>query len=185
MPESVGFSHSLTNTSNRAAILSTLAWLNATDITNITTTSTKWPDVLCLNTSAVTLPLMLKCLNATGDTSSAGDQDSIPWQTIFWAFVPLALGNMMQPVGRVLDELPQSRFWMRVSPITCLVDMVLFFTWVLVDYFDPFQPQNIIEGSRWASFCYHFRAEVAYRFRDGDKFFPSRRLLEVKRYHHP
>jgi hypothetical protein len=79
----------------------------------------------------------------------------------------------MQPVGRVLDELPQSRFWMRVSPITCLVDMVLFFTWVLVDYFDPFQPPNIIEGSRWARFCYHFRAEVAYRFRDGDRFFPS------------
>lgn len=75
----------------------------------------------------------------------------------FFALVPLALGAMTQPVGRVMDAPPNLSSWLRSSPIFCAGDMLYFLLRVVVDY--------VLEP---ALFWRHFNAEIAYRFRDED-----------------
>lgn len=118
-----------------------------------------------------------RSLTFTTAATPTAEGEPAKWQTVFWALVPLVLGNMMQPVGRVMEQPPNLRFWMRSSPLLCLLDMVYFFARVLFDCFYP--NQHRIQGSWWSTFWHHFRAEVAYRFRDEADF----RLLEQHRRH--
>lgn len=83
--------------------------------------------------------------------------DEAKWQVAFWAVIPLALGTMTQPVGRVFNMPPEYRFWLRSSPILCVGDILYFLIRVMTAYFrDP-------ERS-WR----HFKQELAYRYRDED-----------------
>ncbi|KJZ69017.1 hypothetical protein HIM_11592 [Hirsutella minnesotensis 3608] len=64
---------------------------------------------------------------------------------------------MTQPVGRVMDAPPELAFWLRSSPIFCAGDMLYFLLRIVVDY--------LLEPTlSWR----HFKAELAYRFRDED-----------------
>ncbi|KAH6876720.1 hypothetical protein B0T10DRAFT_414161, partial [Thelonectria olida] len=51
-------------------------------------------------------------------------EEVVKWQTAFWALVPLAIGAMLQPCGRVLDLPTKYSFWLRCSPILCIADSV-------------------------------------------------------------
>lgn len=87
--------------------------------------------------------------------SPPSSSDEVTWKGAFFALVPLALGAMTQPVGRVLDTPPQYRFWLRSSPILCIGDMLSFLVRVVIDYY--------LEPTRsWR----HLKTEVAYRYRD-------------------
>jgi len=81
----------------------------------------------------------------------------VKWQVAFFSIVPLALGTMTQPVGRVFDRPANERFWIRSSPLECVVDILLF--WGAVLYHYGTQPE-------WT--WRHYRSELAYRFRDED-----------------
>lgn len=81
--------------------------------------------------------------------------DEVTWQVAFFALVPLALGAMTQPVGRVMNSDPKLRFWLRSSPIFCIGDMLYFLLRVAIDH--------ILEPT-WS--WRHFKAELYYRFRD-------------------
>ena len=53
--------------------------------------------------------------------------DEVRWQVAWWALVPLALGAMSQPCGHVLGHRKLNyRFYIRASPIICVVDMLHF-----------------------------------------------------------
>ena len=75
----------------------------------------------------------------------------------FFALVPLALGCMTQPVGRVFDAPPELRIWMRANPLLCAGDVFHYLLRVLIAY--------AVEPC-W-SWC-HFRGVLADRFRDTD-----------------
>ncbi|KAF4332177.1 hypothetical protein FBEOM_14025 [Fusarium beomiforme] len=62
---------------------------------------------------------------------------------------------MTQPVGRVFDRPPEDRFWIRLSPLHCVANMLLFWGVLLARYVT--QPER-----SWR----HYRNELVYRFRD-------------------
>ena len=78
------------------------------------------------------------------------------WQVALFALMPLMLGAMAQPVGRVLDHPARYSLWMRSSPILCAGDMLHF----LARYAD--------RCYREPTFLANFKAELAYRFRDDE-----------------
>jgi hypothetical protein len=90
----------------------------------------------------------------TSAASSPGSNE-VTWQVAFFALVPLVLGTMTQPVGRVMDSEPELRFWLRSSPIFCIGDMLYFLLRVAIDH--------ILEPT-WS--WRHFKAELYHRFRD-------------------
>ncbi|KAK1759000.1 hypothetical protein QBC47DRAFT_370861 [Echria macrotheca] len=53
-------------------------------------------------------------------------EDEVKWQVALFALMPLILGAMSQPVGRVLDKPAKYRLWMRASPIFCITDILHF-----------------------------------------------------------
>lgn len=87
-------------------------------------------------------------------TLPTADPDEVKWQVALFALMPLILGAMTQPVGRVLDQPSRYQFWMRSSPILCAADMLHF----LIRYTS--------RCSRDWNFLLHYRAELACRFRD-------------------
>ena len=98
-----------------------------------------YPDILCY----------------TDSPSSSSEE--VRWQVAFWALVPLALATMTQPGGRVLQRPPRYGPWLRSSPIVCVADILYFLTCIAINY--------IREPTRsWR----HFKAEIAYRYRDED-----------------
>ncbi|KAJ5433260.1 uncharacterized protein N7458_012416 [Penicillium daleae] len=88
---------------------------------------------------------------------SLSSPDEVKWQVAFWAVIPLALGTMTQPVGRVFNMPPKYRFWLRSSPILCVGDILYFLIRVMTAYF------RVPERS-WR----HLKEELAYRYRDED-----------------
>ncbi len=88
-------------------------------------------------------------------TPPADDPNEVKWQVAMFALMPLILTTLAQPVGRVLDQPARYSLWMRSSPIVCAADMLHF----LLRYAD--------RCSRGPTLLRHFRAELAYRFRDG------------------
>ncbi|RYP74028.1 hypothetical protein DL771_003217 [Monosporascus sp. 5C6A] len=83
--------------------------------------------------------------------------DEVKWQVAFFALVPLALGAMTQPVGRVLNTSPETRFWLRSSPFICVEDLLWFTSAVVAHY---------IAEPQWS--WKPFKSELAYRFRDSE-----------------
>jgi hypothetical protein len=75
----------------------------------------------------------------------------------FFALVPLALGCITQPVGRVFDTPAELRFYMRLNPLVCAGDVLHFFIRILIDY-------SVEPCWSWR----HFRGALADRFRDTD-----------------
>ncbi|KAK4443676.1 hypothetical protein QBC34DRAFT_199305 [Podospora aff. communis PSN243] len=53
-------------------------------------------------------------------------EDEVKWQVALFALMPLIIGAMTQPVGRVLDRPSKYRLWMRSSPILCVADLLYF-----------------------------------------------------------
>ncbi|KAH7400133.1 hypothetical protein BKA64DRAFT_707818 [Cadophora sp. MPI-SDFR-AT-0126] len=52
----------------------------------------------------------------------------IPWQTIFWTLVPLAISSMSQPGGRISGLPSRYRTYLRCSPVLCAADTLSIFT---------------------------------------------------------
>jgi hypothetical protein len=48
----------------------------------------------------------------------------LAWQSAFWALIPLALNSMLQPAGRISEYNATISFFLRISPIICIVDAV-------------------------------------------------------------
>ena len=48
----------------------------------------------------------------------------LAWQSAFWALVPLALNSMLQPAGRISEYNSTVSFFLRISPIICVIDAV-------------------------------------------------------------
>jgi hypothetical protein len=48
----------------------------------------------------------------------------LAWQSAFWALIPLALNSMLQPAGRIGEYNSTISFFLRISPIICVVDAV-------------------------------------------------------------
>ena len=48
----------------------------------------------------------------------------LAWQSAFWALVPLALNSMLQPAGRISEYNSTISFFLRISPIICVLDAV-------------------------------------------------------------
>ena len=48
----------------------------------------------------------------------------LAWQSAFWALVPLALNSMLQPAGRISEYNSTISFFLRISPIICILDAV-------------------------------------------------------------
>lgn len=90
------------------------------------------------------------------------------WQVAVFALMPLAIGAMTQPCGRVLDQDPQHRFWLRSLPFFCIGDIFGFFLAVTIDYVTA-------PDLSWK----HFKSELAYRFRDED--FTAHSVIEVEK----
>lgn len=86
-------------------------------------------------------------------TSAAAEE--VTWQVAFFALVPLALGAMAQPIGRVMDMPLRHSFWLRSSPIICAADMLHF----CIRYAD-----RCIQDGR---FLDQFKAELSDRFPNG------------------
>ena len=93
--------------------------------------------------------------------------NEVKWQVALFALMPLVLTALAQPVGRVLDQPARYSLWMRSSPIVCAADVLHF----LLRYAD--------RCSRDLTFLVHFKAELAYRFRDADA--PGQDLRDVQR----
>ena len=58
----------------------------------------------------------------------------VTWQVAFFALVPLALGCMTQPVGRVFDAPPELRVWLRANPLICAGDIFQYLLRILSAY---------------------------------------------------
>ncbi len=90
------------------------------------------------------------------DATAAPDPE-VTWQVAFFALVPLALGCMTQPVGRVFGAPAELRFWMRANPLVCAGDVLHYFLAVLITY-------TVEPCWSWR----HFRRALADRFCDID-----------------
>ena len=68
------------------------------------------------------------------------------WETAFWTLVPLAIGAMTQPSGRVLGTPNRYRTYLRSSPIICALDAVFFIIRILINplYFHISLRQSIV-----------------------------------------
>lgn len=64
-------------------------------------------------------------ISPRNDASSQLDEIEVPWQSIFWALVPLALNTMIQSTGQIVSLPKQYALMLRNSPIVCIVDCVL------------------------------------------------------------
>ena len=93
---------------------------------------------------------------ADTNTESSPHENEVTWQTALFALMPLALGAMTQPVGAVLDEPDDDRFWIRSSSILCIADIVYFFFRYI---------GRCVKDRR---FLHNFKVESARRFRLGD-----------------
>jgi hypothetical protein len=65
---------------------------------------------------------MKRALRMTEQTDSTSWP--LAWQNAFWALIPLALNSMLQPVGRISEYDSTISFFLRISPIICVVDAV-------------------------------------------------------------
>ncbi|KIX00542.1 uncharacterized protein Z518_09607 [Rhinocladiella mackenziei CBS 650.93] len=65
--------------------------------------------------------------NVLAPERDAANPTEVKWQVVWWALVPLALGAMIQPCGRVLGQEHKSfRFYARMSPFICIADTAHF-----------------------------------------------------------
>ncbi|KUJ24558.1 uncharacterized protein LY89DRAFT_24540 [Mollisia scopiformis] len=87
--------------------------------------------------------------------SPPSSPSEVTWQVAFFALVPLALGTMTQPVGRVFNTAPELRFWFAVFTYLLPWRCTLLFLRVTTDH--------CLEPT-WS--WRHFKAELAYRVRD-------------------
>ncbi|KAK0649319.1 hypothetical protein B0T16DRAFT_409834 [Cercophora newfieldiana] len=64
-----------------------------------------------------------------------GTDDTVSWQAAWWALVPLSIGAMVQPCGKVLDSNSGNlRFYIRASPVICAVDCAHFLVVLLLGF---------------------------------------------------
>lgn len=54
------------------------------------------------------------------------NQNTVSWQSAFWALVPLALNSMAQPASLVLGTPSKHGYLLRVSPVVCALDALHF-----------------------------------------------------------
>src|SRR6266480_4646464 len=54
----------------------------------------------------------------------ADTSNLVSWQSAYWGLVPLAINVMAQPSGRICGFNSRWRFYLRSSPIVCVVDLV-------------------------------------------------------------
>lgn len=57
----------------------------------------------------------------------------VPWSSLFWGLVPVAINSMTQPGGMVCDADADVGFLLRSSPIICIVDAVLIVVQLAID----------------------------------------------------
>ena len=88
---------------------------------------------------------------------AAASDPEVTWQVAFCALVPLALGCMTQPVGRVFDASPELRVWMRANPLICVGDIFQYLLRIMIAY-------TVEPCWSWR----HFQGALADRFRDTD-----------------
>ncbi|KAG4430217.1 hypothetical protein IFR05_014303 [Cadophora sp. M221] len=68
----------------------------------------------------------------------------VPWQTIFWTLVPLAISSMSQPGGRICGLPSRYRTYLRCSPILCAADTLSIVTNLAV--ICAYQKRSFIEA---------------------------------------
>ncbi|PVH89500.1 hypothetical protein DL98DRAFT_102290 [Cadophora sp. DSE1049] len=68
----------------------------------------------------------------------------VPWQTIFWTLVPLAISSMSQPGGRICGLPSRYRTYLRCSPLLCAADTLSIVINLTVLYF--YQKQYFSEA---------------------------------------
>ncbi|KAK5124112.1 hypothetical protein LTR85_001815 [Meristemomyces frigidus] len=56
--------------------------------------------------------------------SMAANTDTMSWQSLFWAIVPIALNAMSQPSGRILGHPSTMNFTLRCSPVLCAASAI-------------------------------------------------------------
>ena len=108
--------------------------------------------------------------------SSAETQpDEVKWQVALFALMPLVLGAMVQPVGRVFGAPASERFWMRVSPVVYAADVVDFFLRVFGRFLWDSSGSEF--GSEWE---WRARVESAIEEELGDRFHYSWATILIK-----
>jgi hypothetical protein len=68
----------------------------------------------------------------------------VSWQTIFWTLVPLAIGSMSQPGGRICGLSSRYRTYLRCSPILCSADALSVVLQLIASY--TYQRQSVLEA---------------------------------------
>ena len=89
--------------------------------------------------------------------AATSSPDEVTWQVAFWALIPLALGTMSQPVGRMFDIPSKYGFWLRSTPIFCVGDLIYFMLRVIFTC--------SLQGG---PFLQRVKEEIRYRYRDED-----------------
>ena len=85
-------------------------------------------------------------------------QNTVSWQSAFWAIIPIALNSMTQPAGSVFDYHGRDQcFALRSSPIVCASDAV-FFLYCLIR-------QTVLVGSPHEA----LKLVVQHRYRNEDR----------------
>lgn len=80
----------------------------------------------------------------------------VSWQTAWWALVPLAIGTMTQPCGKVLGSSDRNvRFYIRASPLICALECIYFLVLILLGL-----------STSWRCFVKNFKNELNHRFAD-------------------
>ncbi|KAL2061411.1 hypothetical protein VTL71DRAFT_7684 [Oculimacula yallundae] len=80
----------------------------------------------------------------TGLSAWKPESYNVPWQTIFWTLVPLAISSMSQPGGRICGLPSRYRTYLRCSPILCATDTLSVFVSLTILYF--YQKRTFIDA---------------------------------------
>jgi hypothetical protein len=87
---------------------------------------------------------------------------------------------MSQPCGRVLDLPAKYSFWMRCSPIICIVDSIHWIAFLVADFIMNLWSHRHRDRRLRAIAIDVLRSHLKYRFRQGDRdeVYPAESLLE-------